>query len=223
MSKRSRYAVTPAPAGETTTLSLLREIQSGTVDPKAIAVPDRQQLVAFLMSDGYSVPEMAQILKVGDRTIERDKKAVRESNAVARGPQQVEQMVGRLVGEAELAVQRIRRAIREKDTPKAVKVDAEHRCYQIISDLVESMQRLGYLPTAAQKVQADLTHHVGELPDFDVMHAEVRRLKDICVTTAEESPEAGKQLRLLERQILKADLASKVETAAAEIEAGGQG
>lgn len=68
---------------------------------------------------------------------------------IAFDPKLVEQMVGRLAGEAELAIQRIRRAVRDKvrnkDTPKTVRVDAEHRCYQIFSDLVGSMQRLGYL------------------------------------------------------------------------------
>ncbi len=84
--------------GEITTLALLRKIESGAIDPKTIAKADRQQLVAFLMSEGYSVAEMCQILKVKQRTIERDKKAIRESNAIARDPKLVEQMVGRLDG-----------------------------------------------------------------------------------------------------------------------------
>lgn len=198
---QSSNTTAPESGGETTTLALLRRIQSSAIDPKTIAVAERRQLVAFLMSDGYSVAEMGQILQVGDRTVERDKKAVRESNVITRDPKLVEQMVGRLVGEAELAVQRIRRAVRDKDTPKAVRVDAEHRCYQIISDLVGAMQRLGYLPTAAHKVEADLTHHVGEVPDFPTMHAEVRRLERICHQTGEDAPEATQQLGLLERQI----------------------
>lgn len=100
----------PADDGEISTVALLRKIESGAIDPKNIVVAERRQLVAFLLSDGYSVAEMGQILQVGDRTVERDKKAVRESNVIARDPKLVEQMVGRLVGEAELAVQRIRRA-----------------------------------------------------------------------------------------------------------------
>ena len=70
--------------GDNGTISLLRRIESGIVDPKSLAVPDRRQLVGFLMADGYSTAEMGQILQFADRTIERDKKAVRESNAIAR-------------------------------------------------------------------------------------------------------------------------------------------
>ena len=192
-------------------MDLLRRIESGAMSPKGIGADDRRQLVAFLLSDGYSVAEMGQILKTSDRTIERDKKAIRESNVIVRDPGLVEQMVGRLVGEAELVVQRIRKAIRDKDTPKAVRVDAEHRCYQIISDLVGRMQRLGYLPTAAQKIDADLTHHLGEVPDLSATQDEVRRLKQICERTGEDDPEAARQLGLLEQQVTRAKLASQVD------------
>jgi len=46
----------------------------------------------------------SQILKVSDRSIERDKKAIREANALSADPELVEQMIGRLVCEAELVL-----------------------------------------------------------------------------------------------------------------------
>lgn len=85
--------------GARQTLDLLRGLQSGEVPAKGIAPEDRRRLVAYLLGDGYSNPEMAQILGVTDRTIERDRKAIRESNAVERDPEMVSQMVGRLFGE----------------------------------------------------------------------------------------------------------------------------
>lgn len=198
-------------ARDNSTVSLLRNIESGVVDPKSIPVIGRRQLVGFLMADGYSTAEVGQILQVADRTIERDKKAIREANAIQRDPKLVEQMVGRLVGEAELSIQRIRKAVRDKGVASATKVDAEHRCYQIVSDLVRTMQRLGYLPTAAQRIEADLTHHVGEVPDSLTLRTEVRRLKEICQRSGDESPEISRTLYLLEGQIERADLASQID------------
>ena len=97
---------------EERTLSLLQKIQAGTVNPRCTRTADRRLLVNHLMADGYSTAEMAQILKVSDRSIERDKKAIREANALAADPELVEQMAGRLVCEADLSVQRIRKAAR---------------------------------------------------------------------------------------------------------------
>ena len=85
--------------------------------------------------------------------------------------------MGRLAREADLTISRLRRLAREKTTPASAKVDAEHRCYQVFSDLVQCLQRLGYLPTAAHEIRADLTHHLDDPPEFEHMLAEVTRLE----------------------------------------------
>ncbi len=157
-------------------LELVAKIRAGTVSGCMLAPADRQQVVSLLAADGLSTPEIAQVLQVADRTIDRDRRAIRESLAVAKDPRLVEQMVGRLMAEAELCVQRIRRTVRKDDVDPAVKVDAEHRCFEIVRDFVQSLQRLGYLPTATQKVETDLTHHVGELPSLTDLQAEIERL-----------------------------------------------
>jgi hypothetical protein len=196
---------------EERTLSLLQKIQAGVTDPKGIRPAERRLVISYLMADGYSTADMAQILKVSDRSVERDKKTIREANALAASPELVEQMVGRLVCEAELSVQRIRKTARDKGTPQAVKVDAEHRCYQIVSDMVASLQRLGYLPTATPRLQADFTHTFGQFPDFAQMQAEVQRLRQITGETQGTDPQLTEQLNQIETQLVKANLAGQIE------------
>ncbi len=196
---------------EERTLSLLQKIQAGTVDPRCIRPAERRLLVSYLIADGYSTADIAQILKVSDRSIERDRKAIREANALAAGPELVEQMVGRLVCEAELSVQRMRKAARDKEIPPAVRIDAEHRCYQIVSDMIASLQRLGYLPIAAQRLQADFTHNIGQIPDFDQMQAEVQRLRQITGESQRTDPQLTEQLDQIETQLAKVSLANQIE------------
>ena len=193
------------------TVSLLQKIQAGTVDPKCIRPAERHLIVSYLMADGYSTADMAQILKVSDRSIERDKRAIRETNALAADAELVEQMVGRLVCEAELSVQRIRKTARDKDTPQAVKVDAEHRCYQIVSDMITSLQRLGYLPTATPRLQADFTHNIGQIPDFAQIQAEVQRLRQITGETQGADPQLTEQLNQIETELGKVRLVNQIE------------
>jgi len=201
---------TPGETGERT-VSLLQKIQAGTVDPKCIRPAERHLIVSYLMADGYSTADMAQILKVSDRSIERDKKAIRETNALAASPELVEQMVGRLYREAELSIQRIRKATRDKTTPQAVKVDAEHRCYQIRSDMTASMRHLGYLPTATSKLQADFTHNIGQIPDFAQIQAEVQRLRQITGETQGTDPQLTEQLNQIETKLVKVKLVNQIE------------
>ncbi len=137
-------------------LTLLQEIKTGHLAPKSITPVERRVLVSVLMAEGQSTADMAHLLDVSDKTIERDKKAIRQENAIAKDPKFVEQIVGRLVREAETCTQRIRKALRERDATVAEKIDGEHRCFQIANALTERLQSLGYLPTTAQKLEAEL-------------------------------------------------------------------
>ncbi len=211
---------TPGDDANGRTLSLLKKIDSGAVDPTCIGVPERRQLVGFLMGDGCSTAEISQILQVADRTIERDKKAIRESNALARDPRLVEQMAGRLKGEAEHCMQRIRRAVRDKKVSPSVSVDAERHCFEIFKGMIQTLQGLGHLPTAIRKVEADLTHHLGELPGFDAMRAEIRRLKGISPQANEGNSGCGQELVLLEQVVVRADLATRLDAVNRQITDG---
>lgn len=210
--------LTPAStSGEGRTLSLLQKIRTGAVDAKCIRPAERHQLVAFLMADGCSAAEMAEILKVSDRTIERDKKAIREANAIARDPRLVEQMAGQLFSEAGLSVQQIRKAVRDKRISAAVKVDANQRCYQIVSDLVHRFQELGHLPTAARKLEADLTHHMGQVPDFTEMEAEVERITRVVQQESRDDPQAVEQLVQLQQEIRRASLSVRLNKLSSDL------
>lgn len=171
-----------APASERTgrALELLAQVRTGAVPGSMLAPPERRGLVTLLTADGASVPEIAQILQVSDRTIERDRREIRTSSAIAKDPQLVGEMVGRLMAEAELTVQRIRRTARERDVDPGVKVDAEHKCYSIIQDLVRTLQGLGYLPTAAHRLEADLAHHTASLPPAEEVVIEYQRLRELA-------------------------------------------
>ena len=124
-----------------TVLSVIRGLQSGTASPNNISISDRRACVEHLGAEGYSLVEIAEILKVAERTVARDRRAIHEANAIQRDPRLVEEIVGRLAREAELSISRMRRIAREKTTPASVKVDAEHRCYEVFGDLVRSLQR----------------------------------------------------------------------------------
>jgi DNA-binding CsgD family transcriptional regulator len=194
------------------TVALLRDIQSGAAGAQTISIDDRRQIVAYLVADGYSNAEIAQMLKVSDRSIERDKRAIREGNALPKDPRLVSQLAGRLVSEAELSVQRIRRTSRDKVTPPAVKVDAEHRCFQILSDLVQRLQGLGYLPSATQRIEAELLHHVDEIPSLECIGAELNRLAEI---NADGDGRLPPEISQLQAEFQRATIAVKVQRAAA--------
>jgi len=161
------------------TLAILQDIRKGLTDPKSFCPDVRRLLVSFLMAEGQSTAEIAHLLKVSDKTIERDKKALREENTITKDPKLLEQIVGGLISEADLCIQRIRKFQRDSNASPAAKMEGEQRCFQIKCNLIEKLQSLGFLPTAAQKIEADLTHHAASSLTLEEIQLEARRLKQI--------------------------------------------
>ena len=147
----------------------------------------------YLGNEGYSVGEIAEVLKISIRTIHRDREQIKAAHAVSFAPDMVEQQVGQLLQHADQAIQRLRRIAREKDCPHAARVEAIRGTWTVVKELTEKLQSLGYLPTAAHQIRADLTHHIDEPPSFDQMQMEVARL-ELLIEQGDKTDEKTRQV-----------------------------
>lgn len=170
---------------------VLRDIKNGVLDTANLSADDRRLCVAQLVGEGLSVGEIAQVLRVSTRTITRDRQAIHEQNAIEPDPRLGYLFAGRLAAEYEATSARIRRVTRDKDTPPAVKIDGEYKCYDMFDRLVQRLQSIGLIPTAAQRVQSDLTHNLGDLSSMADLRNEVLRLETIEREAQRLSPPAA--------------------------------
>jgi transposase len=163
-----------------TVLSLIRDLKNGTLAGSSLAVNDRRLCVEHLTAEGFSIVEIAEILKTSERTIKRDRACIRSSHAVQASPELTSEMVGNLLREAEVATARIRKVTRGSEVEPMARIEGEKACWVITRDLVSMLQRLGYLPTAPQVIQGQLTHDFGNgAPDYSEIQAELERLETI--------------------------------------------
>lgn len=202
----------------TPVLSLIRNIQNGTTEPTLLNPEDRQRCVEHLTIEGYSLVEIAEVLKTAERTIGRDRKQIRKANALKRDPQLVDQMVGNLVHLAETSTDRIRRAIRGRDVPPAVKVQGEKECWSIGNELMARLQSVGYLPTAAREFRGEVTHHVEQAQSYEELGQEVMRLELIQRERGTDDPVRIVELADLKAQLTKGALIERVERLADEVQ-----
>jgi transposase len=163
-------------------MALLKGIKAGTVVPSTLSPDQRRPLVALLMAEGHSTAEIAHLLDTSDRTVERDKKAIREDSAISQDPELANIMAGRLVDEAQICIQRIRKFQRNGDCPPAAKIEGEKNCFSIINDLTERLQSMGYLPIASRRLEASLVHNTDNMLSLAEMGSEIQRLQDIEVS-----------------------------------------
>jgi hypothetical protein len=170
---------------------VLRDIKNGVLDTSNLSADDRRLCVAQLVGEGLSVGEIAQVLRVSTRTVTRDRQATHEQNAIEPDPRLGYLFAGRLAAEYESISARIRRVTRDKETPPAVKIDGEYKCYDMFDRLVQRLQSIGLVPTAAQRVQSDLTHNLGDLSSMADLRNEVLRLETIEQEAQGLSPPAA--------------------------------
>jgi transposase-like protein len=161
----------------TSVLELIRRIKSGAVNRKGLSVEDRRACVQHMSLEGMTVPEIAQVLGVGDRTIRRDRKAIQQANALDPDPNLVYEMAGRLWQEAEASRARIRQITRSGETDPSDRIEGERVSFDILDKLMARLQSLGMLPTSSQKVEAELTHHLGDQPSLEEIQSEAQRMQ----------------------------------------------
>lgn len=204
-------------------ISIIRDIQQGSIDATRLAIEDRRRCVEHFICEGYTVAEIAEILKVTDRTISRDKSAIRQANSIEIDPQMAAQMVGQLFIQADNCIQRIRRVTRERDTPPNVRIEGEKACWHIYNNFVHRLQSLGYLPTAIQQFQGELKHQVQSLPGYGEMHEEMARLEIIVNTqgTSEDNLTLLQDLNKLKDQVKRGSLSEQITSFEKQITTNG--
>lgn len=159
---------------------ILKKIQANVIAGASLTPETRQACVEQLLIEGYSTGEIAQIVGVCDRTIRRDLVTIRDCHAVERDPEMVRVLVGQLIDEAENAIQRIGRQLRDPRTMAGERIAGELARWRIRKECVELLQRLEYLPTADLKIRNNVTHHLeGDLPDIAQLHEQLLRLEAI--------------------------------------------
>lgn len=202
-------------------LSVIRDIQQGALAPRSLGLEDRRRCVEHLTGEGYSLAEIAEILKVTERTIARDRSAVRQSNAIERDDDITGEMVGQLVTQADTTINRIRRITRDSDTPPAARIEGEKACWVIARDLVQKLQSLGYLPNAPQEIRGQMTHQVEHLPAFGQMNEEVTRLELIVNQHVLEGDQSQQplleQLALVKEQVTRGVLHEQITSIATHL------
>lgn len=175
-------------------LDLIRDLQQKRITGNSLMPADRQACVAYLTGEGYTVAESAQILGVCDRTVLRDRRAVRESNSLHADEKLLGVMAGRLLEEAESAAARLNRVARDPKVKPEVRVEADRARWTVIKELVQTLQRLGHLPTAAIDVRTHSETRLHATLETSVLHyheiaAEAARLSAIIAESGTPDPE----------------------------------
>jgi hypothetical protein len=201
-------------------LTLIKKIKENRIDPVVLSSEDRRRCVDVLWGEGYTVAETAQILKVGERTVYRDRAELRSTHALQVHPQLALQMAGELVRQADCTIARLRRIAREPGASAMERSMAENFAFKVCVEMIGKLQSMGYLPRVPNSVVAQVVGASGSeaIATYDQI---AQRLEELDVVDRElgvEDSEQVKKRRMLWEMVRRGRLAAEVEQLAAKQE-----
>ncbi len=193
-------------------LTLLQQLKDGSVNPSTLTREQRRQCVEALFLEGYSVPQIAQVVEKSEKTIQRDMADIRVKNALNPSPELAKQLIGDLIVRTEAHHARLTRIAGSSDASAAEKAQATFLAFRVIRERTELLQSLGYLPK--RPAQAEVVHHLdmeGDDRPIEAAERSVLEILEIAAETGGLSPEVAKQLPDLQEKIDRAKLKEHAE------------
>jgi transposase len=173
-------------------LEILRDVRSGAISGSSLSIDERRHCVEHLSAEGLGATEIASMLGVSDRTVQRDRSEIHKRNALEHDTALPGQIAGRLMAEVTGAMERMRRVGRDRDCPHSTRVEAERASIEVLDKAVERLQRLGFLPSVGPSTLNTLRFEnadaMSTLNSLDAIQAEAARLLSLSPPATETPP-----------------------------------
>lgn len=200
--------------GEISTMRLIQEVNSGITDPKLLDKQSRQRCIEFLVTEGYTYSQIAQVLKCSEKTVGRDLKDIRARNELAPNVQFAKQLIGEMFQRGMNHHNYLMRLARMKEASISEKIQSEFAAWKILKELVEKLQTLGYLPLKPQEVTGELYHHIAaEEAGESILEARrvLSEIEGVARDTDTYTPGLAEEVKALSGRLEKAELINEVK------------
>jgi len=188
-------------------LTLIQQINSGQVNPKDLRPEIRQQVVEVLMLEGYSDPQLAQILQVCDKTIKRDLERIYSRNGLSPDAELIKRLVGSFVMKAEAHRSFLMRIARSREGTVGERSLAEFYAWKIETDKIKTLQTLGFLPLIPHHVLAEIYNHSkDDAETFTDLKKELLSIEGIADKEGILDESTKEKIRLLQLKIEKEEI-----------------
>lgn len=190
---------------ETPALQILAQIRDGTLDPKKILPEIRQDCVEHLWHvEGQPTAVIAQLLKVSDKTIRRDKDDIRERNAKKLTPEDRLKLLNEFMQKWTASQENLQRLSRSQTGSIQEKAQAGYFAMKAIKEQIEILQSLGIFYEKPEQSEIDIHAHEEEVNPAKLKE-ELARLEKIANDKNISDPEITRLMEDVKRNIAIAE------------------
>lgn len=180
-------------SSEKSAVQLLQEINSGRIDPKLLDPQSRQRCIEVLVAEGYTIPNIAQVLKRNEKTIRRDLKEIQAQHSLSPSVEFAKEFIGQVLQKALNHHAYLMRIARSKDATPGERSQSEFAAWKVLKELVEKLQTTGHLPVVPTAITGNFHLHSQE---EEMAPEEMRK-------TLADLEEGAKEAGILDEEVLK--------------------
>ena len=151
---------------------IIQKIKDGLLSIKTVDEETRLECVDTLRFEGCTVSQIAQALKLSERTIKRYVKSLKESHALVVSENFQKELLGDITQRVLNSSSYLIRLSRNKDTSAQDKIHSEQTACSLLFDLVKLLQSTGDFSLQPQMIDADIHHHIRSLTEKDIIDIE---------------------------------------------------
>jgi hypothetical protein len=195
---------------EKSILTIIQQIKEGSLNPQLLDKDTRRSCVDALKGESWTELNIAEFLRVSEKTVYRDLKIIRDKNSLTPNIAFVMEQVGDLVKKASALYDSLVRLSRGKEVSDDNKIGAVNSAWRILNEMTARLQTLGYMPLKTQV--SDIYHHTegGEVKTYTQLKEELQEIERIGKETGALDPKTEEGIKLLGQRIEKAEIAEKV-------------
>ena len=132
---------------------VIQQIHARQVDANDLPNDVRQQCVGHLTLEGFTNSEIAQLMRICERTVTRDRNAVRHAGALVPDRTLGDQLLGELERICMSSVQRLTRLAQDTNNPPYARLWSEEAIVRIHQRLIDTAHRLHYFEDGKARLQ----------------------------------------------------------------------
>ncbi len=154
--------------------ALIEQVHDGRLDPATLSPEQRRRCVENLSNREFSNGDIAALMRTSERTVRRDRAALRAEAAVAPDTTLGDQLLGEFERHVDRAIARLNRVSRDEASPPYARMWAAEAVVRVYKQYLEAAQRLGYIEDGRRRL--DRQRRQEEIANGNPRAASVARL-----------------------------------------------
>ena len=182
-------------------LSVIQKLRDGLLTGKSLDEETRLECVHTLRLEECTTAQIANILKMSDRTIRRDIIKTKKRNPIIVDEDFEKELLGEMEQKVLSHCSFFSRLSTNKDFPLSDRIQARKNAWEVLLGWAKFLQSVGHISQRQYSVDADVYHHLESFAEKDILDIKVaaeqagltENLNKLLKDASKEEPEPQKE------------------------------